>query len=76
MTTYTIWASQRYLSTYRICANASSTVVNGNGDVLSQSRGLHFGLSFHLHPYFVYASSDGTVESVHMRRLARAFAAR
>ena len=39
-------------------------------------KGLSFGLCLHLHPYFVYTSSDGSGESAHMRRLPRAFTAR
>ena len=31
---------------------------------------LIFSLSFHLHPYFVYAGSEGSGESAHMHRLA------
>ena len=34
-------------------------------------KSLYFGvkLSLHLHPYFVYASSEGSGESAHLRRL-------
>ena len=31
------------------------------------------GLSLHLNPYFVYASSEGSGESAHVRKLAEAF---
>ena len=34
-----------------------------------------FCLSLYLHPYTVYASSDGSSESAHMRTLTRAFVA-
>ena len=40
------------------------------------ASGLNFGLSMHLQPYFVYASSEELGESAHMRRLAWAFVAR
>ena len=38
--------------------------------VSSKARDLNFGLSLHLNQNFVYASSNGSGESVHMRRLA------
>ena len=31
---------------------------------LREARGLNFGLSLHVHPYFVYVSSGGCGESV------------
>ena len=34
--------------------------------VSSGARGIFFGLSLHLHPYFVYASSKCSGEPVHM----------
>ena len=37
---------------------------NGSRFKNRKPRGLNFGLSFHLHPYFVYASSDGSGKSV------------
>ena len=41
-------------------------------DVFSETRGLKFVLCPHLHSCFVYASSEGSGESLHMRRLTRA----
>ena len=41
----------------------------------SGARDLNFGLSFHLSPYFVCASSAGSGKFVPMRRLIRAFTA-
>ena len=38
--------------------------------VSGKARDLNFGLSLHLHPYFVCASSEGSGESAHVRRLA------
>ena len=35
-----------------------------HGDVSSMARGQNYGLSLHLHPYFVYASSKGSDEYV------------
>ena len=43
-----------------ICTNASH----------KKRLGLHFGLGLHLHPYFVYASREGSSEPVHMPRFA------
>ena len=37
---------------------------------------LNVGLRLHLHPYFVFAFSEGSDESVKMRRLVRAFTSR
>ena len=34
-------------------------------DMSSKARGLNFGPSLHLHPYFVDASSEGSGESAH-----------
>ena len=31
----------------------------------NKTRDLNFGLSLHLHPYFVYAGSQGSGESAH-----------
>ena len=33
-------------------------LINAHDDVFSKVRGLHFGLSLHLKPYFVHASSE------------------
>ena len=41
-----------------------------------RTRRLSIGLSFKLHPYFVYTSSEGSGESVHLHRLAWACVAR
>ena len=46
------------------CANASNN--QAHTDVSSKIKGLQFGLSLHLHPYFVYGSSEGSDESAHM----------
>ena len=40
------------------------------------ARCLIFGRSLHLHPYFLCANSEGSGETVQMRRIARAFAGR
>ena len=44
-------------------------------DVSTRARGLKFGSSIHLNQSFVYASSEGSDESVQMNIPARAFAA-
>ena len=43
----------KHVCTY-IWTNASN---NSNADVSIEARGLNFGLSIHLHPYFVCASN-------------------
>ena len=52
--------------TYRICAKAS---LQSPTYVTSGTRGLNFGPSLHLHPYFMYARSKDSGETAHMRRL-------
>ena len=47
-----------------------------HADLSSMVRGLNFGLSLHQHSYFMYVSSEGYDESVHMYKLAGVFAAR
>ena len=49
---------------------------NAHADIFINASSLNFGLSFHLYLYFVYmyVSSGGSGESVHMRRLARSSA--
>ena len=37
---------------------------------ISGARGHNFGMSHHLHPYLVYASSEGSGYSAHVRRIA------
>ena len=64
-----MWACARDSGTYRICANAS------NKRPCCTDRGLKFIVSLHSHPHFVYASSEGSGESAHMRRLTRTLAA-
>ena len=51
-------------------------VINTHAGVSNGARSLQFGLSLHLHPFFVYASSEDSGESAHMRRLAWIFVAR
>ena len=46
-----------------------------HADVSVEARGLNFGLSLDLHPYFMYVSSKGSGKSGPMHRLTRAFAA-
>ena len=36
--------------------HAQMPLINTHADVSSEARGLNFSLSFHLHPYNVYAS--------------------
>ena len=50
-------------------AYALIPLINANIDISSEARGPKFGMSLHLHPYFVYTSGEGSGESAHMRRL-------
>ena len=43
--------------------------------VISGARGLTFGLNLHLHPNFVYVSSEDSNKSAHLGRLALGFVA-
>ena len=43
-------------------------LMNSHADISSKAKGLNFGLSLYLHSYFVYWSSKGSSESVHMCR--------
>ena len=45
-----------------------------NKHISSWASGLNFGQSFCVHPYFVYASREISVDSVHMSRLTCSFA--
>ena len=47
---------------------------NIHADISSKARGLiFFYLSLHLHPYFMYMSSKGSGQTLHMHRPAWAF---
>ena len=48
-------------------------LIIAHADVSSRARGQIYGLSLHLYPYFVYASSEGSGESTHMLNLDRVF---
>ena len=51
-------------------AYAQMPLMNAHTDISSEVGGSKFGLSLHIHPYFVYASSEDSAESVHKRRHA------
>ena len=54
---------------YEILVNityAQKPQINAYVDISVGSKGLDLGLRFHLYPYFVFASSDGSEESAHM----------
>ena len=50
-------------------------LTNAHAEISSKAGDMNFVLSLHLQSYFVYAISEGSGESAHMRRLAWAFAA-
>ena len=43
-----------------------NSTINVHADASSGTRDLHFGLSLHLHPLFVHASSEGSCQSAHL----------
>ena len=49
----------------------SLNLSNNFAGISSKARDLIFRLSFHLYPYLVYASSEGSGESAHMRAYAQ-----
>ena len=53
-----------------IIAHAQMSLINVRADLFRGARGLVFGMSLHLQPYFAFASNEGSGESVHMHRLA------
>ena len=50
--------------------------LDANADAPITNKGLTFGLSLHLNPYFVYASNIGSGQTVHLCRLVWVFIAR
>ena len=57
------WKSHIYEPAHEILASIAYTPkahLNTHTDVFSKERGLQFGLSLHLYPFIVYASSEGS----------------
>ena len=52
-----------------IIAYAQMPIINAHADVYRGARGLTFGLSLHLYPYFVYVGSEGSDKSVYVHKL-------
>ena len=52
-----------------LIAYAHKPTITSHSDISSGARSLNFGLSLDLHPYFVYASSEDSGVSAHVRRL-------
>ena len=50
-------------------AYAQELSLNMHNDVSSMNKGRNFCMSLHLHLYFVFASCEGSGESVHLHRL-------
>ena len=59
-----------------LIAGAQMLLINDHADIFSGARGFNISPSLHLHPCFVSESNEDPGESLHMRRLARAFTAR
>ena len=51
-------------------ASVQMPLTNAHADVSSEARGLNFGLRLYPDPYLVYARSECSSLSAHMRRLA------
>ena len=49
-------------------AYAEKSLMDVRADVYSEARDLNIGQSVHLHPCFVYASSERSGESAHLLR--------
>ena len=58
-----------------LIAFAQEPLFDAHADIPSGAIGLIFGLNLHLHTYFLYVSSKGSVESAYLHRLARVFGA-
>ena len=59
----------RFITFGTYIAYAQTSSLNAHIDVSDMARGLKFDPGLHLYPYFVYASSETSGESAHMRRL-------
>ena len=53
-----------------LITNVQMPLINGHADVHREATGLNVGLIIHFSTYFVYASSECSCDSAHMRRLA------
>ena len=69
---YTTRVSTRNFDAYRLCAANVSNEQPCWRLVGSQARDIKLGLGLHLYPDFVFASSEGSGESVHMRYVPKA----
>ena len=53
-----------------LIAYAQMAIIIARAGASNKVTGLRLGLSLHQYLYFVYASGEGSGESVHMHRLA------
>ena len=60
----------RFWHLSEVIAHAQVLLINAHPDVVSGVRDLMLGLSLRLYPYSGEASSEGSGESAHLRRLA------
>ena len=51
-------------------AYAQKLPINAHAVISTLARGLNIGQGLHLHPYFIYAHSEGSGEYVHLSRPA------
>ena len=56
-----------------IIAYPQKSTISAYDDVFRGARGINISLSLHLYPYSMFASSECSVGSAHLHRLALAF---
>ena len=66
----------RKLTFLALIALRAIAALNDHAEVFSGKRGLNFGLSLHLHPYFLHRSNEGYCKSEQLHRPVWAFIAR
>ena len=67
-----VWACKQEFCTYRTCLRPS---LNAQADLFSRASCLIICLRLPLLPCFMYARSEGSSQTAHMRRLTWVFAA-
>ena len=75
-TDYNWWIKCASTRIFRLIALAQIPLIIAHAGESCEVRCLNVDLRLYLHPYFVHARSEGSGESAHMCRHARAFAAR
>ena len=65
---FTHWHSVRKLTFLALIALRARAALNAHAEVFCRKRGLNFGLSLHLHPYFVHRGNEEYCKSEHLHR--------